>query len=336
MDRAPVRPSDRAILGVGRPPSTAPGAILAVRPGGLGDTIFAFPALRALRFAFPRARIAAAGNAGFLSLARVSGFADEVVSADAAWFGTLLSDEVPLAPEVRSFLAGFGLVLSFGFDDPVFVRRAKEAGARDVLAFPSLPPPGTRRAVPAFLLDALRAIGVRRGDVAPRVVVPPEDLQAARAQLRGRTPVLAVHPGSGSSRKNWDAAGFAEVGRRWGEGRGRGVLLLSGYADAKAREGFLRAFGPADFLLEARDRPIVEVAALLAASSVYLGNDSGVTHLAAAVGVPVLALFGRASPAMFRPAGERVRVFRSRALERLGPSTVWRALGPLLLGRTRR
>ncbi|MGH7149147.1 MAG: glycosyltransferase family 9 protein, partial [Planctomycetota bacterium] len=114
MDPARARPRNRAILGVGALPSTPPGSILAIRPGGLGDTIFCFPALRALRAAFPGARIAALGNPAFLSLARASGYVGEVASVDAAWFGTLLSAECPIAPEARAFLGAFDLVLSFG------------------------------------------------------------------------------------------------------------------------------------------------------------------------------------------------------------------------------
>src|SRR5881409_1717150 len=129
MGRGPGRARNRAILGIGAPPSTPPGAILAVRPGGLGDTLFAFPALRALREAFPRARLAALGHPSFLPLAREVGLLDEVGSVDATWFGSLLSEEVPIASEARAFLGSFDLVLSWGFDDPVFARRAKEAGA---------------------------------------------------------------------------------------------------------------------------------------------------------------------------------------------------------------
>ncbi|MGH7152096.1 MAG: glycosyltransferase family 9 protein, partial [Planctomycetota bacterium] len=135
--------------------------------------------------------------------------------------------------------------------------------------------------------------------------------------------VLAVHPGSGSPRKNWPADRFAEVATRFVERtRGR-VLLVAGYADDAPREDFLRAFGGSDSLLEARSRPLPELASLLGCSSVYLGNDSGVTHLAASVGAPTLALFGTGSAPMFRPTGKRVRVLGGKDLRSLPPSLVW-------------
>src|SRR5262245_39000907 len=172
MGPARSRARNRAILGVAALPSTPPATILAIRPGGLGDTLFAFPALRALRAAFPGARIAALGNPSFLPLARASGLVDEVASVDTAWVGTLLSEESPIAPEARAFLGRFDLVFSFGFDEPLFLRRAREAGARDVRACPFLPPARSRTSVPAFLLASLRTIGLRAGDPVPRVLLP--------------------------------------------------------------------------------------------------------------------------------------------------------------------
>ncbi len=254
---------------------------------------------------------------------------DEVASADAGWFGTLLSEESPIAPEARAFLGAYDLVLSWGFDEPRFVRRAKESGAREVLAFPFLPPRGSRRPVSAYLLESLRAIGIRGGDAVPRVTLPADLDAAARRELGDARPILAVHPGSGSPRKNWPAVRFAEVASRFVEETGGAVLLLSGYADERPREEFLLAFGKRDSLLEARGRPILEAASLLSCAQAYLGNDSGVTHLAASLGVPVIALFGSASPAMFRPLGERVRVLRARSLERLPTRRVSGALLPV-------
>jgi ADP-heptose:LPS heptosyltransferase len=335
MGPARARPRSRAILGVAASPSTPPAAILAIRPGGLGDTLFAFPALRALREAFPRARIAALGNPGFLVLARASGFVDEVASADAGWFGSLLSEESPIAPEARAFLGAFDLVLSWGFDEPLFVRRAKESGAREVLAFPFLPPRGSRRPVSAYLLESLREIGIRGGDAVPRVTVPAEVGAAARRELGDARPILAVHPGSGSPRKNWPAERFAEVATRFVETTGGKVLLVSGYADELPRRSFLRAFGHPHRLLEARDRPLLEVAALLRASTAYVGNDSGVTHLSAALGVPFVAVIGREGAAIFRPAGGSVGGLRRQPLPGIGANAVWRAVRTALLRRRR-
>ena len=328
-----------AILGLGESPSTVPGSVLALRPGGLGDTLFCFPALRRLREAYPRARLVAAGRADFLDLARESGYVDEVRSLETLRFWSLLSKEVPLDPAAASFFGSFDLVLSWGYEGEVLKKRLEEAGTRAAFAFPFVPPEGSRTPVSRYILDTLRAVGIDGGDPVPRVFLRCAVEESARRELdsHARPPILALHPGSGGARKNWPADRFAEVAARFvGETAGT-VLLLSGYADEKPRGDSLRALDPSDadlagHFLEARDRPLAEVAALLENSSVYLGNDSGVTHLAAAVGVPVVALFG-AEDRRFRPVGERVTVLKGAGLLSIPTARVWAEVRKLLSGR---
>lgn len=110
--------------------------------------------------------------------------------------------------------------------------------------------------------------------------------------------VLVVHGGSGSERKNW--RGMAELVRHWRAGGGRAICLV----------------GPADSAVEGCDltvqqQPLDHVAAILAATRLYVGNDSGISHLAAAVGCRGFALFGDTDPSIWRPRGTNVRVIRA-------------------------
>jgi ADP-heptose:LPS heptosyltransferase len=112
---------------------------------------------------------------------------------------------------------------------------------------------------------------------------------------------VAVHPGSGSPAKNWPLARFVEAaralagGRRW--------LLVRGPAESDVA-------APADAVL-AREWPLRVLAAALDRASLFLGNDAGVSHLAAAAGVPTLALFGPTDPALWAPVGPRVKTLRA-------------------------
>jgi heptosyltransferase-3 len=112
---------------------------------------------------------------------------------------------------------------------------------------------------------------------------------------------VAVHPGSGSPAKNWPFARFVDAARALA-GRHR-WLLVAGPAERDMAM-------PPDAVL-ARDFPLRLLGASLARAAVFLGNDAGVSHLAAAVGAPTLALFGPTDPALWAPVGPRVKTLRA-------------------------
>jgi ADP-heptose:LPS heptosyltransferase len=155
-------------------------------------------------------------------------------------------------------------------------------------------------------------------DVASDLFPSPGDAAAARAFLTGLQPgtrLAAIHPGSGGETKNWPMESWAELGRRLtGAVSDLTLLLVEGEADA----------GPARFVLEAwkdlphlraRELPLPILAALFAEKemALFLGHDSGITHLAAASrrDLPVVALFGPTDPVVWAPPRPSVRVLRN-------------------------
>ncbi len=114
-------------------------------------------------------------------------------------------------------------------------------------------------------------------------------------------PFLAIHPGSGSPRKNW--RGMAELTRRCRQ-RGQRIAVISGAADGDAAAGI-----DADFCIA--DQSLSRVAAVLARADYYVGNDSGISHLAAATGCAGLALFADSDAGHWRPMSKRIRVVRA-------------------------
>ena len=118
-----------------------------------------------------------------------------------------------------------------------------------------------------------------------------------------------LHPGSGSASKNWAPERFAGLGQRLGEQLGAAPLVVGGPADGAALEAFDRVAGYSfPRLIE---RPLIELAALLAGCDLYVGNDSGISHLAGLCGAPSLVLFGPTDPRLWRPLGPRVDVLRA-------------------------
>jgi ADP-heptose:LPS heptosyltransferase len=119
---------------------------------------------------------------------------------------------------------------------------------------------------------------------------------------------LAIHPGSGSPGKNWPPENFAGVAD-WAAARAN-ILLLSGPAERGAEEIRKAMKKAAPFVAD--NLPLTRLAGVLNWSRAYLGNDSGITHLAASLGVPTVALFGPTDPAVWGPR-DCVRIVHERS-----------------------
>ena len=213
-------------------------------------------------------------------------------------------------PGAARLLAGLGEVeVGLAFDDP-----------RLGWVFGAGPPPRPRPRVVAWL-DAAARLAVR-----PEVLAPsrPADARTHCAQhllasvcpggrLDARildiTPRISgevlVHPGSGSPRKNWPAERFAAVVAGL-LARGVATRLVVGEADTSAARAVERQVGRPLPRIEHPD--LEDLAARLAGCRAYLGNDSGVSHLAGLAGARSVVLFGPTPAAVWRPLGPRVHV----------------------------
>jgi heptosyltransferase III len=240
--------------------------VLVLRPGALGDTLLAVPALRALRRAFSPVCLAA--HAATARLLADLGEVDRGVAFDdpsLAWvFGEPVSDE-PVVAWMSVQIKGARLVA------------------------PSRPADATHCA--RYLLDSLAPLGIDLSwDAQPLEVTPTESDE------------ILIHPGSGSATKNWPPERFAAVIRALGGP----VRLIVGEADVEvARDVEARVGRPVPRL----QQPSLEaLAQRLAGCRAYLGNDSGVSHLAGLCGARSIVLFGPTSPQVWRPLGPDVHV----------------------------
>ena len=144
-------------------------------------------------------------------------------------------------------------------------------------------------------------------DAASELFPSPEDVAAARAFLTGLKPgtrLVAIHPGSGGETKNWPMESWAELGRRLHRRDARCRAACSSRArPMRSRRNFLLEAWKDLPHLRARWLPLPILAALLRETALFLGHDSGITHLAAASrrDLPVIALFGPTDPAVWAP-----------------------------------
>ncbi len=153
-----------------------------------------------------------------------------------------------------------------------------------------------------WLAQPVMAWGADPDPLPPPHRATPEEEAAAAAYLRLLPPgFLALHPGSGSPGKNWPAESFLAIATALSPRRA--WLLVQGPADA--------ALSTPPEAVVARELPLRVLGALLARAGLYVGNDSGVSHLAAAWGAPTLALFGPSDPEVWSPLGPRVKTLRA-------------------------
>ncbi len=260
--------------------------ILVLRGGALGDFIVTLPALRLLRERWPNAEITLVGNATAAALGRLAGCVDTVLSQHEARWSALM-DRSPLPPRLTEWLGRFDLVVNYWPDDDGTI--GSHFPLRDGQRY--LATTAEPRLAPAarHYCEPLRALGLETSDYRSRIGQP---------VTRGAT--IAVHPGSGSPRKNWPLDRWRALLERIDAP----FLILGGEADEPA----LHALSSCGEVFASR--PLPEVAARLAACRGFIGHDSGISHLAAAVGTPCVLLFGPTDPAMWAPPGDHVRVVR--------------------------
>jgi ADP-heptose:LPS heptosyltransferase len=268
-------------------------------------------AIAALQGAGHRVRLLApaAPAAALVGLGR--GEVDEALPWDGAEVAALLAGDDTSGP-VSTALASADTVLAFTRSEPAL--SAIRARCRRLLAWDPAPPPDGPHAS-AWLARSLGPLGLE----APSDLPPLDFTEAERREAERRTAGLprgfvAVHPGSGSAAKNWPFDRFARVAH-----------------DLAGDAPWLLVHGPTEQgwpvperAMPAREWPLRVLGAVLGRSGLFLGNDSGASHLAAAAGAPTLALFGHTDPALWAPVGKPVVTLRSAsgAMSDLGEDEV--------------
>jgi ADP-heptose:LPS heptosyltransferase len=257
------------------------------------------------------------------------------VEIGSALFSPLFLADVEFPPDdaLLEFLRRFDLVVSWmGPEDAPFARNIRRAGTARLIAAEAHPAPGSHLHAADYLLATLADLDVAADGEPLRLRLPAQSREDGERLLAGRgvdatRALLAVHPGSGGLRKCWPTDRFISAAAAFGRRPGMSVAWLLGPAELEHPERF-RTGLPAEFIVVSSPPPMI-LAALLRRSSVYLGNDSGVTHLAAAVGTRTLALFGPTDPELWAPRGKHVEVVRRTDLTKLSERTVLNRLARL-------
>ena len=285
---------------------------LVVRPGAIGDAIVALPAVQRLHGSGAQVHLVVGGPAAELLRGRCA--AETVSSLDEARWAALFAQELPA--EMRAFLEGFAAVLVYLADTAApFAQRLRALSAQVILwpAFPAGPQP-----IALHLQAALAPLGLPAAPPWPVVRLTEADRAFGEGFWRDQAlpqadeaPVIALHPGSGSPRKNWPAERYAALAAGLMRERQARILVVAGPADEAALE-VLRHHWAGEPPLALERLSLAQVGAVLSRCHLLVGNDSGVAHLSAALGVPTLALFGPTDPRIWAPQGPRTMILAPR------------------------
>ncbi len=269
--------------------------VLVFHQGALGDLVLTFPALLPLRNAGKGMDAICQGKLGKLAF-HLHMF-DTCFPLESAMSASIWSDPSDADTRVRHLLASYDLILVFSFSRQLedTIRKISQG---TVFRIPPRPPVHQRIHVTQFIWDQLAVYGLLQ---AGKFVFQDKKREKVYSSKR-----ILIHPGSGSPRKNWHLDRFISV-----------------YESLKS-EGMDAEFiiGPAEDFLAKKlgNRPahcasdLTAVSEMMKNAAGFIGNDSGLSHLAGFLGLPVSVIFGPSDPIRWKPVGN-VRVLRPADLK---------------------
>lgn len=312
---------------------------MVIHQGAIGDFLLALPALWVLYGSLQPKRFAVMGHPWVLEVLK-------------GLPGVELLD-VNL-PEASDLWRGEGSHLFGDFEMAAVFSKAVDlqeallrAGIGEVLSLPPFPEDGRTHVMDHHIKNLYR-LGFTAKVSWPEIFLTDEERKEAKERLLAqgaRDPFFVLHPGAGSPKKIWPPERVAEISRRL-KALGLYPIVVEGPADREAVEAFTAAHRAEALLF--RSPPLRRLAAVLSGASLYMGNDSGISHLAASVGTPTLVLFGPTDPSLWCPRGPRVKWLSGRVpcapcsddqrrrcprplcMEAIGEEVVWAALEELL------
>jgi heptosyltransferase-3 len=312
--------------------------VLVMRRGAIGDFILTLPALGALRQILPEAHIEVMGKPRQAILAHHPAYADRIIDLEHFDLYRLFSRRANVSERLAAYLGTFGVVVAYLAAAGGALREhlGVYCGGH-VVTWPPRPSEGMHAT--DHLLQPIRAYRAGAYDAIPRLYLPAEaHEEAGRFWQRMGLPndgVVALHPGSGGAYKLWPMPGWQRL-MTWLAGQAIPCIVFNGPAERQQVAWLLRET-PLPSWPCVEDRSLIELAAMLARCKVFVGHDSGLTHLAAAVGTTTLALFGPTDPLTWGPRHPSACVLRPSSLgpltlETLPPEAVIETVGALWRG----
>ena len=275
--------------------------ILVIHHGALGDVVSTFPALLRLKKLYGSLSIICQSSIGQLS--QELNIVDKWFPLEAAAFATLYGGHID--PMVKNNLLSYQKIVLFSRSIPL--EKTLLSISNEVYRIKPRPDLGQKIHVTQHILSKLVRFRLLEALDKDTHMMLFSSVYSDRRNLQYNPSKIIIHPGSGSRKKCWPISNFVKV-------------ALSMAANGKQPE-FI--FGPAEYDLYERFlkldtvnatvhkiEQLTELAGLIKTGGGFIGNDSGVSHLAAFIGLPTVAVFGPSDPEIWKPMGRAVTVVR--------------------------
>lgn len=281
-----------------------PGRVCLIKPSSLGDVVHALPVLAALRQRWPRAHIAWVINRGLVPLIDGHPDLDEIIPFDRSavranpkgvlaigrFLRQLHSRRFDVAIDLQGLLRSGLMAAATGAGVRVGLAEARE-GAPRFYSHPIATMPAAVHMVDRMLLVA-RAFGATTDQ--PRFQLPADaeaDRWAHEALLGAPRPRLTINLGARWLTKRWPPAHFAELAREAYRAVGAGLVALGAAEDRPLVDELRAELGRVPFLDLCGRTDLRQLAAVARQSDVFLSNDTGPLHLAAAAGARTVSVY---------------------------------------------
>jgi ADP-heptose:LPS heptosyltransferase len=275
--------------------------ILVIRGGAIGDFILTLPAIAALRRQFPQAHLEVLGYPHIAQLAMAGGLTDRVQPIEARGLAGFFARGGTLEPDLMDYFSEFDLVISYLYDpDEIFKTNICRCLVGQFIAGPHRPDEAEQIHATKVYLKPLERLAIFDADPVPRLSLNPQPTTLNQ---------LVLHPGSGSEKKNWPETKWAGLIQQIAATTNWNLLLVGGEAEGERLQRLAGAMPSARCSI-AQCLPLAELAQRIQSGTAFVGHDSGITHLAAAVGLPCVVLWADTLEEIWRPQGERLVVLK--------------------------
>ncbi|MBT5707799.1 MAG: glycosyltransferase family 9 protein [Verrucomicrobia bacterium] len=291
----------------------ATGRILIIRGGAIGDFVLTLPVLQALRDNFPEAKVDVLGYPKIANLAKIGGLANETKAIEAQAVASFFARNGTLDKEWEAYFAAFEIIISFLYDpDDIFKTNVGRCSKAQFIQGPHRPSETEDIHATDVFLEPLEQLAIFEADNIPRLTLTEKEPPTSSPHS-----YLAIHPGSGSKSKNWPIAQWIDLIKILLTQTDWHFLIVGGEAEENELKALQSTNRPDRIRFEI-SLPLDKLAPMLARCEGFVGHDSGISHLAAALGIPGLVIWGPSNESVWRPKSESVIVINhADGLEKL-------------------
>ena len=275
-----------------------------MRGGNLGEFILTCPVFAALRARFPETAIEVLGYPRTAELAKATGMIDDIRSIETRAAAGFFARNAPLDADLSNYFAKFSVIFSYLYDpDGFFQMNVSRVSAAQFIAGRARPDEGATLHASDTFLKPLERLAIFDSDAVPRLNLP---------QPASSSSLVAIHPNPETGPRAWPESKWRDLAMVILSRTSYRVALIGDESQSRALQRMIAEL-PQNRATVVGSGGLPELANQLRACQAFIGHDSGVSHLAAALGIPCVAVWGTSNAAIWQPRGENVTVLKNRA-----------------------